>query len=125
MPLRIDVMADDDFRKQLLEIMRQQMEPLVVEAMKSMLSKEDLITIFKAHIQEQFQAGDVGRFRDEIKKEIVANGAYGESYRMLPDEARREGRKLVKEMMERWIQDSAKDQLQGLIREAFKRVVIA
>jgi hypothetical protein len=123
MPIRLDILADDDLRKQLLELCRQQLRPLHAEAVKNSLpSKEWFEEQIRKEVAAYFKASDVGTFVRDLKAEILRTEAYQESYKLLPDEVRRDAKALASKMMEEFMLHRERTQVEAIVKDILKKV---
>jgi hypothetical protein len=125
MPLRLNVTADDDIREQILTMVREQLRPLVNEAVCALITREEVLEIFTKLAQDKLRILDPYAFRTEIKKDIVGSQAYQESYKLLPDEGRKEAKEMIQAQVGRWIEAAGRDRIAEVVRDILKKAVVA
>lgn len=122
MPLRLDVTADSEIRKQILDMVRAEVRPLAYEAVAALVTEERIEKALDRVVQSAL--GDPAEFRAEARERVMKSLTYGDTYKIMPEEVRREARRTVDDMIRVWIESTAKKEIAALVRDVFKNLAV-
>lgn len=121
MGLKLNVMADDDIRQQIIALVREQVRPLAHEAVKEMVSREKILLWAGEEIQRRLGVLNVREFIDNLKSEIVKAEAYRIFWTTFTEEVRKSTREMVEEMVRGWIKKNATIEIRQIVQSIFKQ----